>query len=166
MNSQTQPGIQCLRRTNKRACLNVCHEKRISKKKCGRNKKKAQDPEENYKEAWYRRQADAATTSQPQKTPTEATRKTTKNRQATLANALGNSISINKVDQIKISIESPGKHVEKEKLKEKQPSSLSSLTHEKGFKENSPEFNASIRFLNSVKTQSVGSNQLKKIPFN
>ena len=89
-------------------------------------------------------------TSQPQRTqetPTEATRKSTPHRQATLTITLGNPIPKNGEDQKTFSIESQGKRVEKEK----QPSSLSSFIHEMGFKQNSPEFFACICSLETIK---------------
>ena len=50
------------------------------------------------------------------------------------------------MDQKKLRIESPGRHVEKGK----QPSRLSSFIPEMGFKENSLEFAAIIRFLEAI----------------
>ena len=62
-----------------------------------------------------------------------------------MAIAVGNS-HINSVDQKKLRIESPGRHVEKGT----QPSRLSSFIPEMGFKENSLEFAAIIRFLETI----------------
>ena len=82
-----------------------------------------------------------------EKKPTEATRKSTRNKQAALANALGNPAVDQNVDQKKLSRNRREKTPKKKKNKKKQPSSFSSFIHELGFKENSPEFIASIRFL-------------------
>ena len=94
-----------------------------------------------------RRQTDAPQTTRPKKISTEATRKSTRKRPATLASALGNPIPMNIVEQKKFGIELPGKHVVP---KENQPSSLSSFIHEMDFRENSPEFIAYIHFLITI----------------
>ena len=85
--------------------------------------------------------------------PATATRKSTKNRQATLATALGNPIPIS---TIQIASATGKKQFEIDSSPDKSAQdlpSLKSLTQETGFTKKTPEYKACVQFIQAISTK-------------